>query len=51
MFWKMAFVALAIAAILWSVGFDFQGAKDAVTGAAQENAETLTGSDRGDWGD
>ena len=32
MFWKIVFAVLAILAILWTTGFDFQGAKDAVTG-------------------
>ena len=50
MFWKIAFVTLAIPAALWAAGFDFQGAKDVVTGAAQGNAETLTGN-QDDWAD
>ena len=50
MFWKIVFAVLAILAILWTTGFDFQGAKDAVTGAAQGNAETLTGN-HDDWAD
>ena len=50
MFWKIIFGALAILATLWAAGFDFQGAKEAVTGAAQNNAESLTGPEQGDWG-
>ena len=51
MFWKMVLAAICLLAILWATGFDLQGAKDSVTGAAQNNAESLTGSDLGDdWG-
>jgi hypothetical protein len=51
MLWKMALVAVGILAILWAAGFDFRGAKDGITGLAQNNAESTTGSGlRDDWG-
>jgi hypothetical protein len=51
MFWKMVLAAICLLAVLWAAGFDFQGAKDSMVGAAHDNAEGVMGSDLGDdWG-
>jgi hypothetical protein len=51
MLWKLALAVIGILAIMWAAGFDFQGAKDSITGTAQSSAESLTGSGTGgDWG-
>jgi hypothetical protein len=51
MLWEMVFAAIYLLAILWAAGFDFDGVKDSMVGAAEDNAEGVMGTDLGDdWG-
>ena len=51
MLFKLILGVLALLAILWAAGFDFQGAKNSLIGMSQDNAQTATGDNvDDDWG-
>ena len=51
MFFKLIVGVLALGAVAWWVGVDTDSAKESVLGAADGNAQSLSGTDRdSDWG-